>query len=174
MVTQKCLLYAKEQAIHDLVLDLRSNGGGIICAAVNTYESLFPEEYNTSVRSMASRVMVPSDFRKSNVTQKLKDLGMWKEFSERMDPLSGETFYNHSWYMYSMEYTRGGKKSRYIPKVFFPDECYLSLSLRQFVPDPVVYRFDRILAVTDGLCGSACSQFLSKLRLDGKVLSVVS
>lgn len=71
----------------------------------------------------------------------------------------GET--DVSWYN-GPSYTRGGVTSQYTKKSYFPNECEDSATnLREGDFD---YFFKNLVVVTDGTCGSSCSNFVTQLQ----------
>ena len=73
---------------------------------------------------------------------------------------------NSSWYAPTILRSLGTGYSPYTPKGYFPSECYgstPSFSAEGLLSGPpVTPTFTQLLVVTDGLCGSACSQFSTR------------
>src|SRR4051794_5051790 len=67
-------------------------------------------------------------------------------------------------HVFSVNYTRGGVTNAYQRKLFFPGNVQETL---QSVT-PTGYRYSKILIVSNGLCASSCSLFVTKLRYHGK------
>lgn len=146
-----------------LLLDVQSNGGGIVCVSQITPLWFITEWDNPS----SNQIFEPYDLRKSNLTDELKNKDILTA-SNYGDPTTvpATPFENDGWYSPSVEKTRGNQTSEFTPKSFFLPEC-VSIAPREFGKIKVK-QFSQILIVTDGLCGSACSYFITKLRYHGK------
>jgi hypothetical protein len=82
-------------------------------------------------------------------------------------------------YDHKVYWNRSGVVSPYTPKAYLPEvlDNYVDPSQYFYLAANVIRAagnesFRRILVMTDGTCGSACSGFLTQLRLLGRVLIV--
>eukprot|EP00762_Andalucia_godoyi_P003826 ANDGO_08529.mRNA.1 hypothetical protein len=170
---QQCIQFSQTSSVENLLLDVVSNGGGIICLSYNALQSLFPEEWSLPADSFRW-LYEPYEIRKSSISDDLSVLPGDSDFDpqSRFDPFTGLPVQNTSWYSYDVWTERAGLWSRHSPLSQFPAECVSSLNFSTFVPNPIRYSFKKMLVLSDGLCGSACSLFNTKLRFHGKAFIV--
>jgi len=161
------LLYINK--LSHLILDLRGNGGGYICLAMETLRFLFP-------------LSVPQheifDIKRCPLTDKLAQkasllptdiysmFAPTKYFLEQ----NNAPFTNDSWLIPGVPHVRGGISSNY--SLLLTDDC----SFMDIPPLEEKYRIppDRLLVLSDGTCGSACALTLRNIQQNkfGKIVVV--
>jgi len=149
----------------NLIIDVSANGGGYVCLNQWLLSYLVASWSNLSP-TFNSTPFEPYDLRKTSLLEQLAKEGYFQ--SEIMyDPLTGKEFNQESldWFWRGLNYTRSGRTWPHTRRVWY-DACRTELS--SSLPKPN-YFYDKIIVITDGLCGSACSYFISKLRKDNKV-----
>jgi len=130
--------------------------------------ALFSNLWNPKLNNL---LFEPYDFKESPETNNWVNIGF--EFSQHYNnPVDtpASNYGDMRWYTPPKTYIRGGVTSQYTPKWIFPSalECGLRDSGVQYQP----FEFEKIIVLTDGICGSSCSQFTSKLRYHGKAAIV--
>jgi len=146
---------------------VRSNGGGIICLQQAISETLEMNDWNINSNN---RLFEAFDYREWNLTEIFFNTGVdfaGEFLNPKIVPTTPYATGDNSWYEPGDVYTRGDSQSTYSPKHYYPSYCDTI-----FPSTNPMYEFSKILILTDGLCGSACSQFASKLRYHGKALTV--
>jgi hypothetical protein len=147
----------------NLILDVSGNGGGYICLAqsfmaflASNWES---HQYPSSVAS--DTLFMPYDVRKSTYNNDLFEAGFMDPTTDERSPVNGailgENFYNNG-----VQKTFGSVTGDYSQQFVWTD-CSSSSWM------DATQWFDKILIITDGTCGSACSLFTSGLRQSDKV-----
>eukprot|EP01100_Stratorugosa_tubuloviscum_P010618 TRINITY_DN457_c0_g1_i5.p1 TRINITY_DN457_c0_g1~~TRINITY_DN457_c0_g1_i5.p1 ORF type:complete len:903 (+),score=350.39 TRINITY_DN457_c0_g1_i5:119-2827(+) len=155
-----CFENSRTQSITKAIIDVRSNGGGFVCASQLAQLAFNPVEWSISTgRNLL--LFEPFDFRRSEFTDLYLGTNILPN-NEVFSPVDGQSYTDESWYFPGVEYTRGGKTSTYTNKFYFPD-CFNFINYTRSD-----YTYERMVILSDGLCGSACSQFISKLRFHGK------
>jgi hypothetical protein len=112
------------------------------------------------------------DLRKSVLTDELAAHGILRRF--RVNPAGMQMSTDVSeWYGPSITVSRGGRTSRYTTKGYYPPQCAFPASpdfwssQYEIFNQSKPWRFSRVMVLTDGQCGSACSQMISHLRYRG-------
>eukprot|EP01028_Stygiella_incarcerata_P004082 TRINITY_DN1852_c0_g1_i1.p1 TRINITY_DN1852_c0_g1~~TRINITY_DN1852_c0_g1_i1.p1 ORF type:complete len:1597 (-),score=406.78 TRINITY_DN1852_c0_g1_i1:558-4724(-) len=162
-----CFKYGKTHAIDNLIVDVRSNGGGMICAAIASYQMFNPAEwfFDEGAADNMYKIMMPYDLRKTPSIQKLVDHDQLN--GDRNDPVTGEELKDYQWYDTSVWSDMHGVSGEFAAKTYFPGSCLFAFPLTDYVSNPIQPPFKKILIYTDGICGSACSLFITKLRYGG-------
>jgi hypothetical protein len=109
-----CMNYSRNNQIEELIVDVRSNGGGIICLSFGVMAQLIPEW-----REDPLLIWEPYDFRKSDITDRLIYFAEdW--LGDFLDPKTGAEWDPRDWYYNGTLSLRGGKYSNYTKvKTFF-------------------------------------------------------
>jgi len=116
----------------------------------------------------SNHLFEPYDYRKSNSSDLEFSLNFDGADVNSNDPTltPAGNFTNDSWYTNTKQYTRGGLLGSYTPKWYFP-------MCGDFFAFPKLgFSYQKVLVLTDGLCGSTCSLFLTKMRYHGKAATV--
>lgn len=145
----------------NLILDVSGNTGGYVCASYFAL-SYLSRAWNKATLTGDDILFSPYDFRQSNLSDELFSKGVFGTGSEEISEVTrkslGASFYTdrvpQSYDSYSSNYTQ-----RYLWNLC--EEANYKESASATV-------FDKILIVSDGRCGSACSYFISKLRIANK------
>ena len=145
----------------NLILDVSGNTGGYVCASYFAL-SYLSRAWNKASLTGNDILFSPYDFRQSSLTDELYARGYFgtgvNEISDVTRKSLGASFYtdrvSQTYEGYTSNYTQ-----RYLWNLCEPSNYKLSESATVF---------DKILIVSDGRCGSACSYFISKLRIANK------
>lgn len=146
------------RGVKNLILDLRSNGGGSICLGMSLLKLLFP-----------SAKQEPSDFISSNLMRDLfeasKSSFSFKNVrSENEGSLNMESLFHQGPAM-----ARGGSPSRYSAK------CHINCDpLTKLVParDSPLFPPERIRILSNGYCGSTCAMVSTILKENFQVKTI--
>ena len=158
-VLHKTLTTAESKEVKNLIVDVIGNGGGSICLGYKIINQLVSERNPEGTY----------DIIHSNLTDALVQKA---SKMREMIPVYGPSFWSNkqrkvysdsSWYEPGIEYSRGGKVSNYSQRVFH------ACDYDDSVP---THKFQRILILSDGLCGSTCAVFSSHLDEVEKVDTV--
>lgn len=144
----------------NLIIDVSGNGGGYVCLSYWLLSLLVKDWHNGSYIG-DDNLYYPYDFKKSVYTDDLIENGYFDD-DVYIDPINKMPYEDDEWYeSVSKEY--GGSVSNYTQPLYI-GHCkdIFDVSKDQWV-------FDKIIVLTDGRCGSACSYFVTKLRLSDKV-----
>eukprot|EP01028_Stygiella_incarcerata_P004567 TRINITY_DN2007_c0_g1_i5.p1 TRINITY_DN2007_c0_g1~~TRINITY_DN2007_c0_g1_i5.p1 ORF type:complete len:1366 (+),score=295.80 TRINITY_DN2007_c0_g1_i5:79-4176(+) len=162
-----CFKFGRDHAIDNLIVDVRCNGGGLICAAIAASQMFNPSEYiiDKDTTSNMYKIMMPYDLKKTATTQKLVDSDLLN--ADRNDPLTGEKLTDYIWFEDTVWSNMHGVSGEFTAKTYFPGDCVLNFPVQDYVTDPIQPPFKKIIIYTDGMCGSACSLFITKLRYAG-------
>lgn len=158
---------AKKNDYDNVIIDMSYNGGGIVCLA-DLVAAVFVEKWGNLSSSNPNAPLGLYDFRKSDITDEFTtDFITWQSFtnpSKYMEPKSRKVYSDMSFYRPGLNHTRGGLTSGYTEKSLFPASCigYPSYEYPNFAP--VRHFFKKVIFLTDGACGSACSLILSQLQ----------
>jgi len=172
----------------DLLIDVRSNGGGDICLGYTVLRFLFPSIVHPPLASFdpSSAPFGRYDTVTAPLTKKLADIAAKKLqdgpggnypcgfFSPCgwINPVTQLPFNNISWYNSGRMLERGGVKAEYT--ALFHDACsdyYSHIAPPDINPG---YKPDNVVILSDGLCGSTCAVFTSYIQQNhlGKVVMV--
>lgn len=155
----KIVQYGKSNNLNNLIIDLTFNGGGYLSIMQRVLIMLIAE-WENGESSGTSNPFFLVDFRKSSLTDEVlnKNTDLFRQ-QDIINPISNEFYTDQSWYTNGPTLIRGGSSSKYTKQAYF-----------NTVPDvtPSSFYFDKILIITDGSCGSACSHFVSKLQTEKK------
>jgi hypothetical protein len=149
--------YGQTNGITEVIVDVAGNGGGYVCLSSAVLNQLF-QAYGVS-----DNVWQNLDYR---VDPSYASLITDSQTGTFLRPCSSATTTTAD-FMSAVELrslTRGSRTSQYSGLFYFDCRSIL-LSLPS-------YYFSKVVVVTDGTCGSACSQFLSKPMADGLVTTV--
>lgn len=145
----------------NLILDVSGNSGGYVCASYFAL-SYVARAWNKASLTGNDILFSPYDFRQSSLTDELYARGWFgrgaNEISEVSRKSLGDAFYTDR-----VSQTYEGHTSNYTQRFLWNlcEESNYKLAASSTV-------FDKILIVSDGRCGSACSYFISKLRIANK------
>lgn len=145
----------------NLILDVSGNTGGYVCASYFAL-SVMSRAWNKASLTGDDILFSPYDFRQSDVANELYKRGYFGigafEVSQVTRKPWGPAFYTDpvpiTYDSYTSNYTQ-----RYLWNLCESDNYALA---------PKANVFDKILIISDGRCGSACSYFISKLRIANK------
>jgi C-terminal processing protease CtpA/Prc len=169
---ETCITNAQQNNIKNLLLDMVDNGGGIICAQYAAQFAIFQD----LDPNLNNNLWDPYDEKEGSINNQLQNLNFRGNSAQFLNPATtpatlrtGTTYYSPP-----TTFVRGGISDSYSPKSFFPSECQplINQSHVQGVIINQNYAFQKVALLTDGLCGSACSQFASKLRYYGYVATI--
>eukprot|EP00762_Andalucia_godoyi_P007173 ANDGO_07997.mRNA.1 hypothetical protein len=171
---ENCRKYAAQQNLANLVVDVRNNGGGYVCLNFYLASLIMRDAWGTDISSPSTFTQLAAtyDLRRSDITDSLGSvLTNTDTRLSPSDPLSSANWYS------SVDWTRGGSTSSYSAKGYFPTGCFSDFSasviwknVPGIIANSVSWAPAKILLLTDGRCGSACAQFSSILRYNGKAL----
>jgi hypothetical protein len=146
----------------NLILDVSNNGGGYVCLSYFMLSYLV-RPWNKASLTGNDILFNPYDIRQSKYTDDIFHHGYFgaatEEISESSRKPLGPSFYSDR-----VLRSYGLHSSNYSQK-FLWNLCEAD----NYKDAKKSLVFDKILVVTDGRCGSACSYFLSKLRTSNKV-----
>eukprot|EP01105_Mastigella_eilhardi_P028044 TRINITY_DN89_c1_g3_i4.p1 TRINITY_DN89_c1_g3~~TRINITY_DN89_c1_g3_i4.p1 ORF type:complete len:586 (+),score=82.25 TRINITY_DN89_c1_g3_i4:488-2245(+) len=145
-----------------LVVDVSRNGGGDLCLTNGLLAALVPEWVggNTDHATSAFRY---NDLRETPLEDMAVSYGvespvLWLDPATGMPP-EDPYFYTNN----TVERTRGCVAGRYSASGWYWPHCAPSY----FAPYAGCH-LDRLLVLSEGTCGSACSQFVSHLQSSGR------
>lgn len=154
---------------NDLIIDVSGNGGGYICLTYALMGYLTSAwSYNDTLQDFSYSgedvIYYPFDVRESSQNNDLYNAGYYNNY-EQVDMTSRQFYSSSALYGSAVDKTYGSRSSKYTQQ-FYWDIC----NGRGFDhPESPAFFFDKIIILSDGRCGSACSQFLSKMRHSNKV-----
>ncbi|PRP88678.1 hypothetical protein PROFUN_02774 [Planoprotostelium fungivorum] len=149
-VEQKILAFNQSK----LLIDLRDNGGGIVCEGFHLIELLtaHPPPILYDMRQSPGLSEIVEASAKNN-SYDLFGPSFWDK------PFTNETF--EDWYTPRVLH-RGGVRHPYTQLIQYPELSCIKDGLR---PPAFNRPFDEIILLTNGLCGSTCAIFSSLLSL---------
>lgn len=145
---------SKARGIENLILDVKSNGGGYICLAYGFLRYLIADFTNKNAAYEGYEI------RQSPLFNSLTTTNMFLPSSYLAYKTGAAYATNNDWYQGAAK-TFGGAIGTYSKRFTF--NCDVQLGGVLWFEDPPYY-FKKIIVLTDGLCGSACSLFISKLK----------
>eukprot|EP00698_Gefionella_okellyi_P004163 TRINITY_DN13885_c0_g1_i1.p1 TRINITY_DN13885_c0_g1~~TRINITY_DN13885_c0_g1_i1.p1 ORF type:complete len:741 (-),score=172.18 TRINITY_DN13885_c0_g1_i1:60-2282(-) len=159
---QLCIDFQVNNSIPNVLLDLRQDGGGYVCLWQMVVALLVPEWAGGN-----GTVCEPYDIRKgtafSSDPATIESLGGGRILFNNQDiPVM-----NNSWFAPNVVRSLGKAYSPYTPRGFYP-YC----GTYWVTENPPT--FQKLLVLSDGLCGSSCSALNSKLRYYGHSLVVTT
>jgi len=166
---ENCIQDAQNNHVRDLLLDVRSNGGGLVCLSVSSQYQLVPDwDFHKN-----NDLYCLYDFKKSSLYDVLVNDGYEYATGNYLNPNTDPAvpYTDMSWYTPNEQYTRGGILGNYSTKLYFPD-C------RNFIDSFISSRsitngpWSKMLILTDGLCGSACALFATHLYYEKEAYTV--
>ena len=136
-----------------VVIDLMTNGGGMICLGYRLMSQLIP---SFSLVSDGKYDIIHAKW-----VEELLKYGRIGGFTNQdfFSPTTGGPFWDMSWYNNGPTRVRGGKTSQYSIKTLLP--CS---DVRQLRTPALFYPASRIAVVADGQCGSTCELVFQKLQ----------
>jgi hypothetical protein len=162
---QRVTVLAQENQLNEIIIDLRGNGGGWICLAMELLRVMFPGPSSSPGTPPQGELF---DIKSSPLLNQLATAAsqiprdVYSIFSpwKYLNPSSLQPYSDTTWLNPGIGYTRGGRFGYYSKMV--TDDCSM-------VDIPVFdqkYRWDpsRVLVLTDGTCGSACALFARNLQ----------
>jgi hypothetical protein len=148
----------------NLIIDVSGNGGGYVCLSYFALSYLVRDWNKASLTGDANNILFsPYDVRQSAYTDDLFAKGYWGSAQEEVSPATRKPL-GPAFYTERVQRTYGPATSNYSQE-FLWNLCAADVykaSAKSLV-------FDKILVITDGRCGSACSYFITKLRTANKV-----
>jgi len=158
------LLAFQEAGVQNLIVDVVGNGGGNVCLGYETMSLLVKDYYDT----LRVSGRAPSGVYDWKATESIgRFFTKFGNVFGYIDPETSEPYEDGSFYTDGPEHRRGGSISRYSkPFEFDCSDLTSNFSLPEDLP--VWFEPERILMLTDGLCGSTCSTFLSHMQENNK------
>jgi hypothetical protein len=147
--------------IKKLIIDHTGNPGGFICLGYEFDRRLGNEKF-----SIAQMDIIHSDFTEA-LMENSAAVAKYQMPSENVLNSSGwldlnkKPYEDNSWYDLGVKYTRGGKTSLYSQRAY--KNCPGDGLSDQFA-NYTYWKFDQILIVSDGDCGSMCAQSSVNLK----------
>lgn len=153
------LLFAQDNEVKKLIIDLRDNGGGSVCLGYSVLDYLFHGEFNPYGQY---------DFAAPELSQRMATASMrvgpeQSEWAPQywVDPSSNEPYADDSWMVPPRRLTRNNRTSPYSQRVH--DECMLDFWMWPQPQHHLPYKADQIMILTHGFCGSTCAVFSKHL-----------
>lgn len=157
---QRVYFLAKQHNIKDMIFDLRGNGGGWICLAMELVRLLFPgpaQQTGELFDQINSPLMTQLATQASKLPKDVYSIfSPWKFFR----PETFTAYENIDWLAPGKSYTRGGVTSQYSNMV--TDDCTM-VNLPSWDPS-YLFRPEHVLLLSDGTCGSACALFSRNIQ----------
>lgn len=148
----------------NLIIDVSTNGGGYVCLSYFTLAILVQKWNTPSLTGDLSQLLYSAyDLRQSTYMDDIFNAGFFGPATEEVSLATREPL-GPSFYTAPVSRTYGSATSNYTQQ-FLWNLC----PAENFVDAKNSVVFDKILIITDGRCGSACSYFISKLRTADKV-----
>lgn len=168
-VMQNCRGYAQTQGITRLVVDVRSNGGGLVALSYSAVAMLFSRGWGASLTTTLGQQMALNDYdlRQGCLFNTFYQNGLFDSNFVFLDASTMQTLSASSqWYPRSVTIARGSLSSGYTPRMLFPPSVASSFgSFGSSLLDSASTTgqvFASVILLTDGLCGSACNTFSSQ------------
>ena len=162
--------YGQAQGINNLIIDLTGNGGGAVCLSVATRIALFP-----GYAANPGLASCPSDYRLST-SFNYASVAYYFNIGNEVPQCGTTAFTDNSWYNPTANHVRGGLTSPYTNSNLFGLNCFnagnMLYSNPMYLNWTSTWFFSKVIAVTDGTCGSACCQFLSEAMADGTITAI--
>jgi hypothetical protein len=163
--------YGQTNSISNLIIDVTGNGGGFVCLSTATRATMFPIYSGGIFSAGTGFAQGQFDYRLAGGTNSdyynlVQALG-----GGFTAPCNSTVITDDSWFFPTSSHTRGGNSNLYTNLWAF--YCYDSSGTLPFYyndPNSInwtpTFYFSKVIVVTDGSCGSACSQYISKLQAD--------
>lgn len=150
------------RGIKKLLLDFRGNGGGLVCLSYGLQRVLVRDWVQNKLDTYGVY-----DFRKNDLYDEIVG-GSLASPSSFIDPETGRAFTNTQFYTNGKTYTRGGVSGDYTQKWYMNcDQQGIQQAGDMWIVNSGDNYFEKIAILTDGLCGSACSQAETNLHTRG-------
>eukprot|EP01125_Pyxidicula_operculata_P010746 TRINITY_DN3537_c0_g1_i2.p1 TRINITY_DN3537_c0_g1~~TRINITY_DN3537_c0_g1_i2.p1 ORF type:complete len:495 (+),score=64.67 TRINITY_DN3537_c0_g1_i2:502-1986(+) len=155
--------FAQIQQINKLIIDVRGNPGGNLCAAMSILSAFTPFVNDSDTQS--STLFPQFDTIQSNLGNVFFGAGATSKYCQNTvnvycpfgynSTSTGQAYDSIQWYSPGEQLSRGGSTSSYSERV------YLNCGTKKFTKSS--FRFPNILIVSDGYCGSSCAVFTNHL-----------
>ena len=142
--------HAKVWNIKNVVLDLQANGGGFVCLNNAVLR------YLIKAYSNLSELYQPFEFKKNNLVNIARPFFYTPQ--QYLNTTSLRKFVNDDFWNYGVIKNLGNVRASYSQNFYI--DC---TAQGNFFFEKAPHYFNKFIILTDGLCGSSCSQFASKL-----------
>jgi len=152
---QRVYVLAFEMNVNDLIIDLRGNGGGWVCLAMEFLRILFPGTNGSQPAGelfdmISSPLLLELATKAAQLPRDVYSIfSPWKF----LDPTTLQPYTTTSWLTPGFTYVRGGQTGFYSNMV--TDDCSM-VDIPQWNPK-YLFSPSNVLILTDGTCGSACA-----------------
>ncbi|MDP2437056.1 MAG: hypothetical protein Q8P67_15015 [archaeon] len=159
--TVNALLYAQDNDLERLMLDLRDNGGGDICLGYSVLDYIFKGDftpygqYDFPAPPLAREMAAVSADPAISIEQSLWVPGYW------ISPETGKAFTTDRWMNPPVMITRNGVTSPYSQRVH--DDCSQYFATWPLPEHHKKYTPDDVMVLSHGFCGSTCAVFSKHL-----------
>ena len=151
--------HAKSVSTKELILDLQGNGGGYVCLN-NALLRYLIQSY-----SNLNELYQPFEYKKNKLVDSARQF--FYEPSLYLNTTNLTPYTNDDFWKRGVTKNLGGVIASY--SQYFYLDC---ANEGNFFFRQADHYFNKIIILTDGLCGSSCSQFASKLIFNNKALAV--
>lgn len=131
-----------------LILDVRGNGGGDICLGYQVISSLITERNPIGHYDIKENPLIDALVSSSDPSTPLVGANSWLDEN-------GNPYQTNAWYTPPQYHVRGGVNGTY------SSPSYLACDFQEPTPQ---HLFQKIIVLSDGLCGSTCAVFTSHLN----------
>jgi hypothetical protein len=152
-----------------IVVDVSGNGGGVLCFSMLLQGLLSQELAHTSLEG--ELLWRPFNLRKSELmTSFYTSNDVYEMDADYMNITTGAIESPENFYQKTVEVQYGSVKSQVTEFIYFPASCKNMVLDNNF---PRVNWWPKnVIVLTDGTCGSACAQFISKMTQNNRALVV--
>ncbi|EFC41481.1 predicted protein [Naegleria gruberi] len=157
-IVERGVAHAQSVGVKSLVLDLQGNGGGYVCLSIALARLLIAEY------SDLSKLYQPFEFKKNPLVDSARPFFI--QPNSMLNATNLQLLPNADFYERGVTKKLGGVIASYSQQFYL--DC---ASEGNFFFKPATHYFNKFIILTDGLCGSSCSQFASKLIYNKKALA---
>ena len=168
---QRVHVLAYELDVEDLIIDLRGNGGGWVCLAMEFLRILFPGPPGTPPAGelfdiISSPLLTQMATAAANLPRDVYSIfSPWKF----LHPSTMTPYSTTDWLLPGHSYFRGIRFGTYSNKV--TDDCSM-VDIPAWNPK-YLFTPDHVLVLTDGTCGSACALVARNIQERGQATTMV-